>query len=246
MKVGYGMEIRFNRTGAERKALVEAISEIVGEKPKYKGAPSFAYVIHHYTVDKDGTLIVDEQADSAYVKAMLTALEVRGFVSDDWFEYAVDDCSPIELTVEIPLEGFDEIALSNLEALVASKATLIQKSFGVHALPIFRDEDRLRFPWFTDASMSDAYSQFVLALCKMAKTQKRVIAKERPIENEKYAFRCFLLRLGFIGPEFALARKILLANLSGDGSFMRGSRKDATRDEKGAHNGACVEQRSDT
>jgi hypothetical protein len=61
----------------------------------------------------------------------------------------------------------------------------------------------------------------------MAKTQKRVTAKEQPVENVKYAFRCFLLRLGLIGAEFASARKILLANLSGNGSFKGGSRKES-------------------
>jgi hypothetical protein len=46
-----------------------------------------------------------------------------------------------------------------------------------------------------------AYAQFVSKLCDMAKTQQRVLAVEQPVENEKYAFRCFLLRLGFIGGE---------------------------------------------
>ncbi len=44
-----------------------------------------------------------------------------------------------------------------------------------------------------------AYTHFITALCDMARKQKRVTAKERTTDNEKYAFRCFLLRLGFIG-----------------------------------------------
>lgn len=37
--------------------------------------------------------------------------------------------------------------------------------------------------------------------------------------NEKYAFRCFLLRLGFIGPKFKDQRKVLLRNLTGSAAF---------------------------
>ena len=58
----------------------------------------------------------------------------------------------------------------------------------------------------------------------MARTQKRVTATERTIENEKYAFRCFLLRLGFIGDEFKSARKILLRNFTGSSAFKSGTK----------------------
>ena len=45
------------------------------------------------------------------------------------------------------------------------------------------------------------------------------MGKEREVENDKYAFRCFLLRLGFIGDEYKLTRKILLENLEGSAAF---------------------------
>ena len=41
-------------------------------------------------------------------------------------------------------------------------------------------------------------------------------------ENEKYAFRCFLLRLGFIGTEYKKQRKILLSRLNGSSAFKVG------------------------
>jgi len=59
----------------------------------------------------------------------------------------------------------------------------------------------------------------------MAKKQQRVLAVERDVDSEKYAFRCFLLRLGFIGEEYAVSRKILLKNLSGNGSHRSGNGK---------------------
>ena len=51
------MEIKYNLTGTDRKALVKAVSNIIGKKSKYLGAPSFAYQIGDYcTVTSDGTL----------------------------------------------------------------------------------------------------------------------------------------------------------------------------------------------
>lgn len=53
----------------------------------------------------------------------------------------------------------------------------------------------------------------------MAKKQKRITATAKEVDNEKYAFRCFLLRLGFIGEEYKAARKILLSKLNGSSAF---------------------------
>ena len=64
----------------------------------------------------------------------------------------------------------------------------------------------------------------------MSVTQKRVNASEKEVDNEKYAFRCFLLRLGFIGNEYKTQRKILLRNLTGSSAFKSGSRKEAAND----------------
>ena len=65
----------------------------------------------------------------------------------------------------------------------------------------------------------------------MAKTQKRVTAKDKAVDNDKYAFRCFLLRLGFIGDEYKADRKILLSKLSGSSAFKSGTKSEATDDE---------------
>ena len=68
----------------------------------------------------------------------------------------------------------------------------------------------------------NAYDAFICKLCEMARSQSRVNSSEKPVDNEKYAFRCFLLRLGFIGNEYKTARKILLKNLSGSLAFRNG------------------------
>ncbi|MDD7450824.1 MAG: hypothetical protein PUK76_07235 [Treponema sp.] len=68
---------------------------------------------------------------------------------------------------------------------------------------------------------------FITALCEMSINQKRINATEKDVDNEKYAFRCFLLRLGFIGEEYKAERKILLKNLSGSSAFKCGKAKEA-------------------
>jgi len=207
------MSLNYNVTGTKRKALVKAISEILALEAVYKGAPSFAYEIGGCVVDKSGTLILPEELGSAAEAALIAALKERGY---DALE---------ELVIEIPLEGFSNIALDNLKHIVISKKKLIKKVFGAKDLPIETTEDRLRFPWFTLNRIdgeADAYSRFICAICEMAKKQERVIAKERDTGNDKFTFRLFLVRLGFVGKEYAAARKILLRNLTGNSSWKDG------------------------
>ena len=232
------MRIEFQRTGAERKALVTAIGEILEVRPKYKGMPSAAYEIDYYTVTKDGTLEFDDRADSEEVENLLERLADRGIVAaptemaQAWLdareaerseksETALQEAN-VGLTVEIPLE---KVAVGNLTKLLEAKGKLIRKALGISELSIEILEDRVAFPWFERLPNSDAvkaYTHFISALCEMSRNAKRVTATEKPVDNEKYAFRCFLLRLGFIGSEYKMERKILLKNLTGSSAFKNG------------------------
>ena len=130
------------------------------------------------------------------------------------------------MTIELPKTDFNDVAHENLKRLVESKASLIKKAIGTDCIPIMTTEETISFPWFQGELTSDevkAYTHFVTSLCEMAKTQQRVNATEKQVENEKYAFRCFLLRLGFVGSEFKTERKILLKNLSGNSAFKNGT-----------------------
>ena len=64
-----------------------------------------------------------------------------------------------------------------------------------------------------------AYIQLCLAMSELAKEVKYASPKPQQTDNEKYAFRCWMLRLGFIGEEFATAREILLRNMEGNASW---------------------------
>ena len=127
--------------------------------------------------------------------------------------------------MELPRERFTDAVTPNFDRILESKGNLIKKAVGADSLTYECRDDNVLFPWFTltgDENEATAYAQFITALVNMAATQKRVTAKVKELDNEKYAFRCFLLRLGFIGNEYKTERKILLRNLSGSSAFKGG------------------------
>ena len=219
------MTITINAQGAERKRLVKTIAEWLGEDVHYCGAPTFAYEIGRFTVKKDGSLSFSDLIDSAVVERLLEHIYDEGFdIDQSHIEEAVTGVS-----IQMPLSEFTETALANLEAIVEAKGSLIKKALGTDDLTINRINGRLDFPWFPNYTSPEevkAYMHFISALCEMAKTQKRITAKEKSVDNEKYAFRCFLLRLGFIGDEYKAERKILLRNLTGSSAFKNGTKEE--------------------
>ena len=213
------MRIEFNKTGAERKALVKAISEITGAEAVYKFMPTCAYEIDYFTVTKDGALEFDDRADSEEIENLLEQLAQKGFegtapeTPDTAAENEAEEvsaetetsehkptqgqsCESIDLTITLPLES---VAVGNLSKLLDAKGNLIKKALGVDDLGFeINEESRtICFPWFGEVSFDEAmaYTHFVTAFCKMTKDAKRVTAKEKEVDNEKYAFRCFLHRL---------------------------------------------------
>ena len=211
------MKIDFNLKGAERKELVKAISRITGIKAEYQGMPTTNFVIGDFTVTAEGALVYDDKIDAG---ELLNELAEAGFegTADKSEGKELKVPEPNILTIEIPA---DRVNTENLQKLLDAKGALIRKALGIDSLAFEIHEDRVSFPWFVDPAPDHAlaYTQFIAAICKMSTEQKRVTAKVREVNNEKYAFRCFLLRLGFIGNEFKQSRKILLSNLDGSSAF---------------------------
>ena len=145
-------------------------------------------------------------------------------------EEAVAESDEDSLSISMPRRLFTETALRNLDALLLSKRRLIRHAFDIREATYTLEGDRITFAWLhgtiTDET-AKAYAEFISKLCQMARTQKRVTAKEKIVDNEKYAFRCFLLRLGMIGNAYKESRKILLQNLTGSSAFKSGHRKEA-------------------
>ena len=229
------MTIQFEgMTSERRKALVSAISEATGEQISYKGAPGFQYQVGPYTVLKDGSVEADDFADHKVVGQLLVALRARGFLQqgDAWAkpeepptEKELTACMRIpgadSITLVFSKDGMGETAVANLKRLIGGKGWLIRMALGVDALPIEETEDSLRFPWLPGTAPSElthACALLIAALIKLAKQQKRVVLTERETDNPKYALRCFLLRLGFIGDEYKDARKFLMRGVPGNGS----------------------------
>lgn len=223
--------------------MVNAISTALNAPTKYLGAPTFAYEVGGYHIDKVGTLTGPDNLD------LEDTLHQAGFDADgdsrkydepDTYESgfggmgALDEFSDAALVIEMPRSSFTDTALDNLKRLIESKSSLIKKALGTETLEIEITKEKVCFPWFEDSTDPDAvkaYTHFVAALCEMARLQKRVTAKEKETENDKYAFRCFLLRLGFIGDEYKQERKILLKNLSGSSAFKKGQKKGFSQED---------------
>ena len=75
------------------------------------------------------------------------------------------------------------------------------------------------FPLTDDPEKNTAFQQIACLMNKHALEQKRIQAKAVNGDNEKYAFRIWLLRLGMNGDEYKASRKILMENLSGHSAF---------------------------
>ena len=221
------MTITINAQGSERKRLVQCISQWLSCEPNYLGAPSFAYQVGFLTIEKNGSLIFDDAANSEVIERLLQHIYDEGFDIDQ--RHTEDEEEPTQVCISLPRSRFTVSSLENLKAILTAKGGLIQKALCAQSLPIAVTEEKVSFPWFSEMPTPEelsAYEMFICKLCEMAGNQKRITAKEKAVDNEKYAFRCFLLRLGFIGTEHKQTRKILLRNLTGSSAFKDGQPKE--------------------
>lgn len=206
------MLIRTQSSGTARKRLVEDVSELLELPARYLGAPTMAYAIGDVRVLRDGSVETEGE-----VPGLLDMLERRGHEPEPESAAAL-----AALTFELPLDAVDT---EKMEALLAAKGTLIEHALGIESLPMVVEEDRVSFPWYEslpEAAEREAALALVCAMAKMSKDLKRVTSRPKKVENEKYAFRCFLLRLGFIGDEKKEARRALLRRLEGNSAFREG------------------------
>ena len=218
------MEIKYLIDKNQRKAMAEKIAEILGENMQYLATPTFAYQIGEFTLTKDCILRFSDRTDSKIVETLLEQLDSAGYHAEE---------SPELLTVTMPKEFLDGSAIENLRKIAENKAHLLKHALETDSLEITETEETIEFPWFTlhEDSDGDIYCTFIEKLCDFAKNQKRVNNKPDTSDNEKYAFRCFLLRIGMIGSEYKSARKVLLRNLTGSSAFRHGKPKKEDSDE---------------
>ena len=240
------ISLNFNVAGDERKKLVKAVGAYKQVTPEYLGVPSFAFRIDEIIIDKDGILIIEGGMEPEKIQEFLKYLEEKGFhttvaatedvptepAAQAEYEMEPEDTpteEPTLLTIEVPRDGFTEESIINLQKIIDSKASLLRKALGTDDLSVQISEDRIAFSWFhiEDPASTSAYAHLVSALCQMAQKAKRVTAKEKPVESEKYAMRIWLQRLGFGGSEFKEERALLLKNLSGTSAFKNQAEAEA-------------------
>lgn len=145
------------------------------------------------------------------------------------------------LSISLPLTSVDTEKLSKI---LESKGKLIKKALGTETTDFTVNGDKVTFTWFSsipNTDTADAATKLIAAIGKMSKNAKRITMTEADVESEKYAFRGFLIRLGFSGPEYKATRKRLLQNLSGASAFRNkeeadkfAARQKALRDVKKA------------
>ena len=243
-----------------RKEAAARLAEITGAESRYTKVPRCAYEVGPYTIEKDGSITVAEDADLAPLQALADEGLVEPFEAPATEPAAEEaEAEPINLTVEVPMKHHNGATLRNLINLIYTRAGLLNKALGtgfrvdeeliealkddactltteslLQAIGDFEAEhgkaiDGLTFtpegitfaslPETTDAEKMRTFTILAGMMNKQALDQKRIQAKAVNDENEKYALRIWLTRLGMNGSEFKEARKVLMANLTGHCAF---------------------------
>lgn len=130
------------------------------------------------------------------------------------------------ITVAVEMDATDKVL-----GLIARKERLILHALGIASLDVAATNDGMVFTCLQPLELVTpeeiaAASVFFSKVCELAKNLKRTNRREHTeVPNEKYAMRCFLIRLGMVGDEYKEARKILLARLTGSAAFRDGKRE---------------------
>ncbi len=290
--------MRFEKNIEERKVLVKRLGELTGIAPHYTKVPRCAYEIGAYTVERDGSLTVEEDAAES---GILTTLREEGLIRADGGiigtapeenaeeaqqeqteespdtrdeadaildsgygaglqegAAAQEGEEPLDMAISLPMGAHTGVSLRNLvnmvytrgpllsratggnfhvakelaEALQDDSCTAAVQSFlktltdymeahgGMEGLKITEEQISFTgFPAPADKAHADAFCQLAAMMNGMALSQKRIQAKEVSTDNEKYAFRIWLLRLGMNGDDYKSTRKVLMENLGGHAAF---------------------------
>lgn len=207
--------ICFTPSTKARKHLAAVIAQTLDATVEYAGAPSFAYHIGQARLDRDWCLHLPEITNPA---AVVEAAVAAGFHPEPASEPTMG------LTLVFPTTEWTRGTGARLQALLAAKGPLITKALTIPALPMEVDEEEsvVRFAWFTqvpDPGTVEAVTHLITAMITYAKAATRINPTVRQVVNEKYAMRCFLLRLGMIGTDTKHTRRILMRNLDGNSAW---------------------------
>lgn len=214
--------IEFTPIKGGRKKLAETIAAHLGVKAEYAGTPTFDYRIGGARLDRDWVLHLPDDVDT---DALTDATPAAGFapVGEDY-----------GLALTFPTTGWDTATGAKLEALLSAKGALIAKALGIPATPMTVEaaEGTVEFSWFDqlpDADAVEAARVLIHLMIGHAKNATRISSKPPAPGNDKYAMRCWLLRLGMIGDDYKDSRRVLLANLGGNAAWKAAPAQEAAR-----------------
>ena len=251
--------MRMQTTAPDRKTLVKALAEHLGEEAVYCGPRSFAYTIGGVTVDREGQVILPEGMDPVGIQSFL--------VSKGWLE-----AEPVveldQMTISVPAEGMTVKTMHNLILMLYSKQYLLGKALKENTIRIddavierlqqtvpetpadfkalvddfkaqgqitgvdFADDAvALSFPLSDKQDVIHVYTLLTVNLIAAAKAATRVLPDRQQPENEKYYMRNWLVRLGFGGKESKGLRSLLLKHLKGHSAFRTDAEANKHRDK---------------
>ena len=237
----------------DRKQMVKQLGEYFEVEPKYMGVPSYAYQIETvgeiYTIDRAGK-ITNLAGDEVEFESIMngrdaeqatetTGIEVsipmdghtgntlRNLVNMIYSKQALIKKS-LGVQVNIIEDDFCiGINEAKMESLDDFKTVI--ESVGDNSCPGigFEFENRIiSFKFLegeVEAEKVEAYTHLVALLNRQAKELKHASAKVKETDNDKFTFRVFLIKIGMIGDEYMVARKVLLQNLDGNSAFRSGN-----------------------
>ena len=251
--------MRMQTTAPDRKTLVKALAEHLGEEAVYCGPRSFAYTIGGVTVDREGQVILPEGMDPVGIQSFL--------VSKGWLE-----AEPVveldQMTISVPAEGMTVKTMHNLILMLYSKQYLLGKALKENTIRIddavierlqqtvpetpadfkalvddfkaqgqitgvdFADDAvALSFPLSDKQDVIHVYTLLTVNLIAAAKIATRVLPDLQHPENEKYYMRNWLVRMGFGGKESKGLRSLLLKHLKGHSAFRTDAEANKHRDK---------------
>ena len=250
--------MRIQTTAPDRKTLVKALAEHLGEDAVYSGPPSFAYTIGGVTVDREGVIILSEDTEPAGIQGFL--------VSKGWLEPETD-----RMTISVPVDGLTVKTMHNLILMLYSKQYLLGKAIKAETIQIsdfvieqlrqstpetpadFRammddfkaqgqiagvdfteDSVSLSFPLSDKENIIHAFTLLTVNILAAAKAATRVLPERQQPENEKYYMRSWLVRLGFGGKDGKGMRDVLLKHMKGHSAFRSDLEAQKHRDKYAA------------
>ncbi|MCD4556987.1 hypothetical protein [Schaalia sp. lx-100] len=199
-----------------RAEVAKLIAQATGEQARYLKAPSMAYQIGHWLLTRDAHLQGPELTEQ-----LRQVLASRGIT-------ITDPDKEVGLAIMVPATGLGTQSRDNLTALMRAYGPLTARALDLPSpagVEYVSHEDAglvARFAWFTtlpDAEVASACQDFITALVAMAKTARRVRGRAPQSDNDRYAMRTFLNRLGLTGDEHKTTRRVLTRHLSGNGAW---------------------------